>query len=671
MAATAVTSGADQLPYPGRHSFAVADSPRFFGRLTEARTLAELWRNNRVTVVCGPSGVGRTSLLQAGVIPLIDQSSADLLPVGCVSRGTAFPVAALPEHNPHTLALLATWSPGESETRLSGLTVYDFLRKRAERSDPYGRPVPVLAAIDQVEDLLTGHADRYRQAFVDELAEALDEMPHLHLLLSIPDDYLEELAPYRQVIGHEDWAAFRLDPLSPAAAGEAVRLPLAGTDRWFAPGAAETLIEKLRASAVVDVDGQTMVTVAGDVDPSMLQIACAGLWASLPEDVHEITVQRVAAYNATSGALERFYEQAVEGAAIDHGIPVADLRSWLRHTFVTDRGTRGTAYEGITHTAGMSNSVVRALRDLHVLTAVRRAGTRWYELQHDALVGPAVRARAEKAAEAGTISSVGAGDYLRAAELAMLDGDLDLAERHAAEALRTAGATDLRLCAEAESLLGNVSHARRAPEQAEIRYRSAAVLFETLQDTLAVARLLAAIGKSLLAQGRRAEAVEYLHSAVERIPDDLTVQTELAWVLWHAGQQRAAVDVLTGVLAVDGSAPDALRARGEILADLGDAVGALRDLDQVRRYQRPSTLAAHGLALTMLRRLNAADPEIDTAISRAPDSGPVLLYAARAAALGHDPAMAADLARRAINATDPAVPPHQRQQALQLIDSVS
>ena len=191
----------------------------------------------------------------------------------------------------------------------------------------------------------------------------------------------------------------------------------------------------------------------------------------------------------------------------------------------------------------------------------------------------------------------------------------------------------------------------------------------TAPTPMAVAGSLAAVGQTMLAQRRYGEAVDYLHAAVGRIPNDVTVQTELAWALWHAGQRRAAVDILTGVLAIDAEAEDARRARGEILADLGDAEDALRDLDRVHnRHQQPSTRAARGLALATVRGVGAADPEIDDALSKAPGSGSVLIYAARVAALGDDPTSAAALARRAVNATDPAIPPHQRKQAFQIIE---
>jgi len=54
--------------------------------------------------------------------------------------------------------------------------------------------------------------------------------------------------------------------------------------------------------------------------------------------------------------------------------------------------------------------------------------------------------------------------------------------------------------------------------------------------------------------------------------------------------------IFSGVLARDGSNVEALRGRGEVLAELGDARGALRDLDRLAPAGQPSVRAARGLA---------------------------------------------------------------------------
>jgi tetratricopeptide (TPR) repeat protein len=144
------------------------------------------------------------------------------------------------------------------------------------------------------------------------------------------------------------------------------------------------------------------------------------------------------------------------------------------------------------------------------------------------------------------------------------------------------------------------------------------------------------------------------------------VQTELGWALWELGQARAAVAVLTGVLAIDGANTDALQARGEILADLGEARDALRDLNRVEQHDRPSARAARVLARAELGD-QGSEAEIEGVLSNASRNGPALLYAARTEALGGNKVAAVELARRALDATDPAPPRHQREVAEALL----
>src|SRR4051794_38617376 len=107
-------------PYVGIRPFTVDDSSLFFGRDQEAHNLADLWQANHLTILHGPRGVGKTSLLQGGVMPLLDQNMVEVLPPGRVSRRTPTPAAVLPRSgNPHVFALLSSWAPFTPPTQLS------------------------------------------------------------------------------------------------------------------------------------------------------------------------------------------------------------------------------------------------------------------------------------------------------------------------------------------------------------------------------------------------------------------------------------------------------------------------------------------------------------------------------------------------------------------------
>jgi tetratricopeptide (TPR) repeat protein len=419
----------------------------------------------------------------------------------------------------------------------------------------------------------------------------------------------------------------------------------------------------LQTIRIAGDDGTERYVTDDHVEPALLQVVCAHLWASLPGDADVITVRDVRRYGDVDTALATYWSTVIAKVADDHDIPTRRLNSWLRSTFITELGVRNKAYEGATATAGMPNAVVRALADHYLLTCRLQSGARWYELLSDRLIEPL-----RKGADVRPPTAKPAG-YLRAAERALTLGELDLAERNAQEVLRTPLEADPRLHAEARTLLGNIAFESDKPGEAEARYREAAELFGAVSDTQAVAHLLAAVGQTLLAQGRFTEAVEELYAAAERLPSDLVIQIGLALALWCRGTGRAAVSVLTRTLGIDGSNIPALQARGEILADLGEAREAMLDLDRVNLQGRPSTRAARGLALAELGDQSAARREIEDAVAEARRNGPVLLYAARAFRESGDESSARDYARRAANATDPPLSPQHREVARKLADN--
>jgi tetratricopeptide (TPR) repeat protein len=637
-------------PYPGPRPFRQTDQTRFFGRAGDVAMLARLWLINRLTLVVGETGRGKTSLLNAGILPSLTHESVTVLPVGRLSYGATFPFAALPAHNPYTLALLRSWSPGETATRLADLTIQEFIRRRPGRG-------PVLAAIDSADELLvdTGPRTKHQQGFLSQLAEALKATPRFHLLIVAREETTRVVA---DALG--SGARFDVSKLTWLSAFEAVTRPTARTGRSFGDGAAEKLLADLQTSRIIGDDGTERVTTDDQVEPALLQIVCEHLWVSLPADVNVITVGDIRRYGDVDAVLAAYWGTVIAEVAEAYDITAKRLRSWLLSTFITDLGARNNAYEGATTTAGMPNYVVRALQDRYVITCRPQSGGRWYELLSDRLIEPL-----EKAPDVRP-PVVTPAAYLHGAERALASGDLDLAEQHTKEILRLPLGADVRSRAEAYTLLGNIAFEREKPKEAEDHYRKAAEQFGAISDTQAVAHQLAAVGQTLVAQGRFAEAVEELHAAAGRSPNDLVVQVDLALALWQLGAGHAAVTVLTRALRIDGSNVAALQARGEILADLGDAREAMRDLDRVVLHGRPSTRAARGLALAELGDRSAARKEIEGAVAQARRNGPVLLYAARAFHESGDDNAARHYALQAADAIDPPLSPEHRKVARQL-----
>lgn len=642
-------------PYVGLRAFRMDESSLFFGRTKESLDIARLWRANKLTVLYGSSGVGKTSLLQAGVIPTLDRTRFDVWPVGRIRPGLAAPTTAAPD-NLYTFAVLSSWTPEESARTPSDMTFLEFLRKHGERNDRYGDPMPTLIAIDQFEEVFSAAPQRQAllRPFIAELSDALKKHQELRLLISLREEYLAAVLPYEQMLAGQLRTRSRLLPFGHDAALAAIQGPLIGTGRSFEPGAAEELVADLRTIKFTNALGEESAVTVDSIEPVQVQVVCSALWNSLPPDTPVITSAHVREHVDVDRFLANFCSRALSAVAREHDIAAARIRSWLQQTFITELGTRGTAYEGIGHTAGMPNSIVLALEDLHILKAELRSGSRWYELQHDRLIEPLRQGDPE--------------EHLEAARLARADGDWDLVERHSVQAIRVFGDDDLRVRASAERLLGEVAQARRKTDEAVDHFHTAASLFEVLQDSEAVGELLAAAGRLSLDRGRHSAAVIDMRAAIARIPNDPGIQTDLAWAIWHTGQPRVAVAILHNVLALNGNLTTALRIRGEIFADLGEVEVALRDLDRVRRDQEPGTLAARALALALSGRFEAAEQEAADALANGPDDGPVLLRVARVRALAGDREGAERLAAMALAATHPGLPPHLRDSARRLLE---
>ncbi|MFG1704820.1 tetratricopeptide repeat protein [Nonomuraea sp. M3C6] len=618
----------DVRPYVSARAYSREDDARFFGRETEAAEVAARWRADPVTIVHGPRGVGKSSLIAAGVLPLLDSYSADVMPIGRVSRRSSVP-AALADggRNPLVLALLSSWAPREAPTSLSGLTVATFLRGRPLRLDASGAPVPIMAVVDQVEELFTAH-DRQRwhcEQLLEQLFAVLDSDLPFRLLIAVDDDHLDEVVRRSRATT----PPYRLGPLGREQAIAVCRRPMEELGHTFAPGVAERLVDEL-----ADVTGQ--------VEPLLLQIACTAL-LSPPQPA------LITGLGRPDEAIAAYCQRQLEEVAVDyfHADP-EKLRTRLRETF--------DSVEVVTEIAGLPRPVLKGLADRYLLARVPSASG--WRIWHERLVTPLFRGTDLP----GVRVPPRADARLRLAESALLDGEFDVAARHGGLALREAR-HDGRLSAAIESMLGDVAYLSDDLDEALVHYRKATQLYvaEPGAEVL-VATLLTAVGRVLLRQGRTSAAISELRAAARRSPHDSAIQTELAWALWYGGHESGAVDVLDGALMMEGNAPEALQARGEILSDLQRPDRALRDLERVRPLQQPSTRAAYALALALsgdVRMAVLAIPPMETV-----QDGSTLLRAARVmeAAGNHDEAVR--LARRARQSTtSPLLPPRLAAEA--------
>lgn len=673
-------------PYVGPRPFRSTEVDLFFGRRAEARDVRSLWLTKRLVVLHGQAGVGKTSLLNAGIIPsLVGEAGIDLLPVGRLAHQSSRPFAVDPTDKGHRYTLLSSWAPFAEPAEV-GTTIQEFLAARSRGKSADGRPLSILAAIDHFEELFTAFpaSDTQCEQFIGELGAALREVEGLHLLLVVRDDHLATFNRYMTRISPYQPAYRAVRALNVKAATEAVTGPLTRTARRFAPGVAETLIERLRTFRYTNRLQRT-VTLKNDwVEPLDLQIACASLWSALPDDVDVITDESLQTFGDPGQAAAEFYNAAIRTVSQRSqraAVSEAELRAWIDSTFITERGTRGTALRGITMTGDMPNSIADAFADLRILAAEYRNQSTWYQLAQDRLI-EAVR-NANKAWQldrdvlpVGHTTATATAGLRVEAEAAFATGDFTGAQRlitAALESYRTAN--DSRGLAYTLELQGEVARVKGDLKAAQRSFNDALYEFSLLGDAAAQARLLSALGDIFGAVGDYTKAVQYHLQANERLPANVEVLTGLGYAQWHWGSPADAEATFSKALGGNRDKGEALAGRGQVRVELRAYLGALADLDRAIALGLPldneiDARSARAVVLANLGKDEEANRELRAARSPDPDRPLTRLRAGRVAASLGQTERARDELEQALLA-QPPLPPRDERVARQLLKELN
>lgn len=193
-------------PYPGLVSFSAADAQWFFGRQREIDWLLEHTLHHRLLMVIGPSASGKSSLIQAGLLPRL-------------------PATVLVQTLRPTPAALETLAQAPS----------------LAESQPAGSRL--LLFIDQLEELFTLHAPSLQHEFCRRL-KALQAAPRVAVLLALRADFFPELMR-SDLWPIEPEQRLEVAPLR----GEALRSAIAEPAARVAVKLEPALIERLIADA--------------------------------------------------------------------------------------------------------------------------------------------------------------------------------------------------------------------------------------------------------------------------------------------------------------------------------------------------------------------------------------------------------------------------------------
>ena len=398
-------------PFVGPRSLTGEDA--LHGRARERRELANLVLADRIVLCYSPSGAGKTSLIQAGLIPDLQEEGIPALPVARAGRS--------PEgdgHNRYAASVLLSLG-APPEVAAGGTTLRSYLEANVPED---GRGLVIFDQFEEVLSLDPTDATAKRQFFA-EVAEALQDR-RWFAVFAMREDFLAALDPYVDLLPTRLATRFRLDLLDEKAARQVITGTAQDAHRTFAPDACDALITELSRL----VDGR----IGPYVEPVQLQVVCRRLWEQVPAATTEITKEHVQAAGDVTRALSAYYGDEVAEVALATSTPERVIRDWFDRELVTDRGYRGQAQAGPTGDV----RVLRQLVDAHLVRAETRRGATWYELAHDRLVEPVRagnRAWREQHLSAFQRQASLWDEHGRRDELVVVDEILDEGEKLAAD----------------------------------------------------------------------------------------------------------------------------------------------------------------------------------------------------------------------------------------------
>ena len=433
-------------PWPGLESFEENARAFFFGRGRETESLLNHVRDTAVTVLYGRSGLGKTSLLRAGLFPALREEN--FLPIYVrleLQRGSAALSRQLHESVYESIQANAPDSllPADDES------LWEYLhRKDFELWSAQNYPLTPVIVLDQFEELFTlgERVPELVREFMNDLGDlAENRIPsdvaaridndeteaglfqlrshNYKLLITLREDFLPHLEEWRSLIPALGRSRVRLLPLRADAAFDAVYKP---AEHLITDALARRVVSIIagedlpsgRAASWVDGDRVDDDLADSDVEPALLSLFC-----------RELNEERKRRGQA------QFDEQLLEDAKSDilsnyYSSCVRDLQpgvaEFIESELITEKGFRDSYAREDAVPSRLTDDELSRLISSRLLRLEEYHGAQRIELTHDVLTGVVREHRDRRRAEVEKAAVAARAEQERQAFA-------EAAERHAVE----------------------------------------------------------------------------------------------------------------------------------------------------------------------------------------------------------------------------------------------
>ena len=403
--------------YPGAQPFTQEQKDLFFGRKEDTEKTIQLIKLEKLVVIYSKSGLGKSSLINAGIIPTIKEEE-DYKPL--VIRFGAYTKDK--NQAPATISRLRI-TPKRNKFYLDKLLKKEFSLWSAVKYQQLQGSDKIILFFDQFEELFT-YPNKTINQFCRQLAELLNnqipqryrnaleqqfkeknvqltdqELDHLHepfevkIVFAIRSDRLSLLNQLKKYLPNVLRNCYELTPLNRNQAEEAIFNPAYKKGKEYISGPfdyEDAAIERI-LDYLTDKEND-------QIESFQLQILCQSIERKvIYHSLKLITLDDI-------GNLDNVYKNYYENQIMLIGTPEEQLASRLlieEGLIFEEEKRRLSLYEGqIRKNFDVSEELLRKLVDSHIIRAEpSMQGGYTYELSHDTLVAPVLKSKTKRKEE--------------------------------------------------------------------------------------------------------------------------------------------------------------------------------------------------------------------------------------------------------------------------------
>ena len=395
-----------ECPYSGLMPFTEEQAEYFFGREDERKIIAANLMASRLTLLYGPSGVGKSSVLNAGVAHDLRAEAADSL----LRRGTTdFALVVFRNWRDDPIRSLDFAIARETGRTVEGATFLDRLRAATEVING-----DLMIILDQFEEYFLYHGlEDGDGTFAVEFPRAVNRRDlRVSFLVSMREDSIAKLDFFKGRIPNLFDNYLRIDHLDSRQAYDAIVKPVERFNQTLAPGETPITIEPALAEAVLAqvsagrvalggtgkgrVAASATAPTAGErVETPYLQLVMTRLWhEEIDNDSHVLRSSTLERLGGANHIVATHLDSALDALTDAERAAAASIFQFL----VTPSGTKiALGLDDLAKYAKLESDEIKPLLvrlsagENRILTPVApppdRPARESYQIFHDVLAG--------------------------------------------------------------------------------------------------------------------------------------------------------------------------------------------------------------------------------------------------------------------------------------------